>query len=191
MGIRAFLAIPATGEVVNESRRVIKQLTTAGGPDVRWVNPEQVHLTLKFFVDIRQEATIDICRRVQAVVDEISAFSAEVVGVGAFPAADRPRTIWAGVGEGANDLANVAQQVESVLETLGYPRERRRFQPHLTLGRVKGRGPMTELSETIVKFPSHVFGWLTVSELNLYRSELDRSGPIYHRMATLRLGENL
>ncbi len=188
MGIRAFWAVPVSQEVVAESRRVIQQLAPEGGEDVKWVNPEQLHFTLKFFGDIRLEATSDICRRVQGIVDSFAAFPAEVAGVGAFPALDRPRTIWAGVQQGSDRFAELAQRMESSLETLGYPREKRRFRPHLTLGRVKGRGPFHELSESIRPLQSHPFGWLHVAEVVLYRSELSSQGPTYDRLATLRLG---
>ena len=174
MGIRAFLAIPVSAEVIAESGRIIQQLTPCGGGDVKWVDPQQLHLTLKFFGDVTHEATSDICRRVQEAIDSCPAFVAEVLGVGAFPALQRPRTIWAGVDHGADRLVILAGRMEKSLETLGYPRERRQFKPHLTLGRVKGRGPFRELAAKIGQLQSHPFGWMEVTEVVLFRSELSR-----------------
>lgn len=190
MGIRAFLAIPVSAEVRAESRRVIQRLAQSCESNVKWVDPDQLHLTLKFFGDIRQEATSDICRRVQEVIEGHPEFPAEFVGVGAFPQPHRPRTIWAGVELGQDRLVDLAHRIERSLETLGYPRERRRFMPHLTLGRVKARGPFQELAQAIGELGSHPFGGMWVSELVLFRSELSSEGPHYHRMATLSLPAN-
>lgn len=187
--VRSFLALEVSAAVLAAAQKVIRALRIDDGPAVRWVEPEHMHITLKFFGDIAPELTSDICRRVQGVLDESQPFEIEVAGVGAFPSNDRPRTIWAGVAAGSGPLIDLAQRIETALEPLGFPRERRQFHPHLTLGRVKGRGPMDPLSSRIAKFDDqHQLGATAVDELLLLSSERTPTGPVYSRMATLEFG---
>jgi 2'-5' RNA ligase len=187
--IRSFLALEVSSAVAAAAERLIRVLASGNGPPVRWVERQDMHITLKFFGDIAPELTSDICRRVQQVLDGLSPFEIKVVGVGAFPRSDRPRTIWAGVSAGSDRLIELADRIESVLEPLGLPRERRRFHPHLTLGRVKGSSPLAPLAARIEAIDvAHELGVTSVRELLLLSSELKPSGPVYGRMATLALG---
>ena len=109
--------------------------------------------------------------------------------MGAFPKVDRPRTIWAGVTAGGEPLSDLAELLETAFEPMGFPRERRRFHPHLTLGRVKGRGSLEALSSRITKLgDEHELGIARVDELLLMSSDLKPAGPVYTRMATLKFG---
>jgi 2'-5' RNA ligase len=187
--VRSFLAIEVSGSVLSAAQKVIRAFSAGDVPAVRWVHPEQMHITLKFFGNIAPELTNDICHHVQGVVDETEPFEFEVAGVGAFPSNDRPRTIWAGVTSGSDPIIQLVHRIEGALEPLGFPRERRQFHPHLTLGRVKGRGPLHSLSSRIAEFDEkYELGVTTVDELLLLSSELQPTGPIYSRMATLEFG---
>lgn len=185
--VRTFLAIEVSPPVAESAAQVIRALSGADGPTVRWVEPKHMHITLKFFGDIAVEMTSDICRLAQDVVQTFEPFEFEVSGVGAFPSVDRPRTIWAGVTDGSKTFCRLAQDLELALEPLGFPRQRRRFQPHLTLGRVKGTGRMNPLTTRIEQNQAVQFGATTTDEVLLLSSELARSGPRYERMATLAL----
>jgi 2'-5' RNA ligase len=187
--IRAFLAVKSSPEVRQSAQRVIAEFAEVplGGSKVKWVEPEQSHITIKFFGDIAPEATSAICRNVQSVLEDVESFQIDVKGVGAFPDLRRPRTIWAGVDQGADRMVDLATRIEAAMEPLGYPREHRRFHPHLTLGRLRGRGVAAELGDRISDLADSPFGRIQVTELVLLSSELARSGPVYNRMATLPL----
>jgi 2'-5' RNA ligase len=102
----------------------------------------------------------------------------EVRGIGAFPDARRPRILWMGSGEGAQTMIALADRVEEQLHRLGYRREPRRFQPHLTLGRVRG-GRAVELGPILEKYADLEIGQISVEEVIVFSSTLERTGPIY------------
>lgn len=185
--IRAFLAVEASPEVRREAARLTSRLAHVA-KSVKWVEAENMHLTLKFFSEIAPEAVPTITRAVQHVALQCPLFEMEVHGAGAFPKIERPRTLWAGVREGAERLVELAGAIDEALEPLGYPRESRRFHAHLTMGRVRGRQQGGILAEELRSLSDHPLGRTMVSELVFFSSELQKSGPVYTRMATIRLG---
>ena len=134
--IRAFIAIDLPPEVLQCLDDVSQQLREKliGAP-VRWVPVENIHLTLKFLGDV-SGSNIDILTDLlQSIVSNVKQFELSVGGLGAYPKPHRPRVIWVGV-EAPPDLMIAQRSVESEMSRLGYARERRPFNPHLTLGRV-------------------------------------------------------
>ena len=112
---------------------------------VRWTKPENVHLTLKFLGDVREEALEDL----RAVLSEACAghasFDVGLAGLGAFPSARRARILWFGIDEGAEALISLAADVGGALASLGFEREKRSYTPHLTLGRIRDRPAALDL----------------------------------------------
>ena len=156
---------------------------------MKWVAPELLHLTLKFFGTIEVAKTPAICAEVQSVVQGVATFPIEIRGVGAFPATIRPRTIWAGVGAGSARLNALAQSIDAALATLGYSREKRGFNAHMTLGRVKGRGSILPLTQALTALADQSFGSMSVDSILLFSSKLGRSGPQYQCLATMPLAK--
>ena len=109
--------------------------------DVNWVEPHNLHLTLKFLGDVHQQEIVRVCQAMARGAAEVKPFELDVRGAGAFPNAARPRTVWLGAGDGAEPMVVLHDRVEAALAKLGYREEHRRFQPHLTIGRVRGAGP--------------------------------------------------
>ena len=178
--LRTFIAAEISPEMRTSALRLIDRLRIAP-VKVTWTRPDNLHYTIKFLGDVLAEKTADVCRAVQAAVGPFTPFEIVAAGAGAFPSPSHPRTIWLGMGEGAEPLELVFQAVERVLEPLGYPREHRKFTAHITLGRVRGGSPsgMQEMAELLKKHADFDAGAMTLDELTVFSSTLGRDGPKY------------
>jgi len=152
---------------------------------VRWVDPDNLHITLKFFGDIPVEATHEISKATQAAVADREPFEILVSGAGAFPDLERARTVWLGVTTGVSHFIDLATQIEDNMHDLGYPPERRRFHPHLTIGRVRGKQADGQLAELLGELEECFIGPSVVDEIVVFSSSLERGGPVYSRIATI------
>src|SRR5439155_9603340 len=113
------------------------QLGQAGTP-VKWVEPENLHVTLLFLGEVDAREVLEVCKTVQRTAAVIAPFAIDVRGVGCFPNLRRPRTLWVGVGDGSAKMVGLHDALEGPLLQLGcYRREDRGFTPHVTLGRTK------------------------------------------------------
>ena len=116
-------------------------------------------------------------------------FELEVRGAGAFPNAARPRTVWLGAGAGAEQMVTLHDRVEDPLAELGYREEHRRFQSHLTIGRVRGGGlGIAELGKLVQQHARFLAGRMTVGKVTVFASTLTPAGPIYEVLGTAPLG---
>jgi RNA 2',3'-cyclic 3'-phosphodiesterase len=125
--------------VASVVERVRAQPLPAGARDVRWVRLDGLHLTLRFLgptPDHQIDRTITAVRHVAA--SAAGPVDLELTGAGAFPRAERPRTLWIGVGGDLAGLASLARTMEEALVEAGWPAETRPFAPHLTLARSDG-----------------------------------------------------
>lgn len=187
--IRTFVAVE-TSEPVRRRAEELIGLLRAAGADVKWVERQNMHLTLKFLGDVPSAEAPQVCEAVQNAVAAAQPFEMRLSGAGAFPRPNRPRTVWLGVSEGEESLAALHKGVEKALQKLGYEKEGRRFEPHLTLGRVRGIGPATvELGRLIQQHADFDAGRCPVGEVVVFSSQLRPRGPIYAAMARTRLGE--
>ena len=149
--------------------------------DIRWNRPEGIHLTLKFLGEI-SEAQVKQVADDLAAVQPFKKFPIEVKGFGFFPGPARPRVFWAGV-EAPPDLAQLAGQIEDHLEKLGFPREPRNFNPHLTLARFKDSRPHPSLRALVEQQGNPSFGLFEPAEFFLFESKLSPRGADYRKVA--------
>lgn len=166
-------------------KRVLERLHDMGKA-VRAVDPGSLHLTLKFLGDTPLETIPDIARVVERCAAAEESFTAHLTGLGAFPHADRPSVIWAGM-TGAEPVARLAEALEEEVAALGFPKEGRRFHPHVTLARIKFK-PSPELRALLAEHQATEFGSLPVQRVSLYQSELGPEGPRYTVLASAPLG---
>ena len=181
--IRTFVAVDVTEAVRERAAQLIEELRSCGG-DIKWVEPHNMHLTLKFLGDVPETEVNSVCRAVVQAAADLPPFSISVQGVGAFPHVGRPRTVWIGVEEGAEQLGSLQRAVDRALKPLGYPKERRPFHAHLTLGRIRRGGPESRtLSDRLREQQAFLAGHSQIKEVVVYASYLDRSGPSYQAMS--------
>ncbi|MFQ6012080.1 MAG: RNA 2',3'-cyclic phosphodiesterase [Thermoplasmata archaeon] len=174
--MRAFIAVD-----IESTPGMIRFLDALRGTRarVRVVSPENLHLTLKFLGETDDGLVASLREALAEAVKGEEPFTLTLHGTGAFPSRRNPRVLWIGV-QGGDPLVRIATRLEGGLQGLGFPRERRRFAPHLTVGRVKGRADREELTELLEAHRDEAFGTQRVEELRLKRSELRPSGARYH-----------
>lgn len=180
--IRAFVAVPIPA--LPALRPVLRRLELLGSA-IKPVAPENLHVTLKFLGPIPFEQVPQIAAVMQLAADRETPFTATVVGMGAFPRPERPSVVWAGLND-ADGLVRMAERIEQHLLPLGFPRERRAFQPHLTLARVR-RKPPAELAELLRIHQATPFGTVNIEAIQLFQSEPGPTGPRYGSLATAEL----
>jgi len=185
--LRAFIAAEMSPDVRTKAGSLIVELARAGA-EVKWVDPENMHLTIKFLGELPVEEVPEVCHRVAEAVAGVAPFEIALRGAGAFPKPDRPRTLWLGVSDGADSLTDLAERVETSLTTLGFRRESRRFHPHLTIGRVRRATAAVATLAAQIADNSHFYaGSTAVDELVVFSSVLSPAGPTYHRLAGIAL----
>ncbi len=185
---RTFIAVEMDDAVHAAAARLIRTLA-ASQADVRWVEPHNLHLTLKFLGEVPLEEIPAVCKTVARSVAGIEPFRLELVGAGAFPNVRRPRTLWLGAEDGQVEMAALQQAVEHGLKKLGYRPEGRKFKTHLTLGRVRRAGPgLAHLSELLAEHAAFPAGASPVEKVTVFASELTPEGPVYSALSRAPLG---
>jgi 2'-5' RNA ligase len=177
--VRTFLGVDV-GEDIRDRLVSLQEELAIAAPDVKWVEPENLHITLLFLGEVEQRETLDICRAAQKAIASMNAFALTIEGVGAFPNVRRPRTLWVGVGTGLQAVVAVHDAIERPLLDMGnYRRETRGYTPHVTLGRVRGERTNGDLAKTLTKHKTWSGGEVTVKEVQVMTSDLTPDGPIY------------
>lgn len=189
-GVRAFVAVEP-GEATRAVLRALRERLTAAIPhrSVRWVRPEQCHLTLRFLGNVPSTQLAALEQRLADAVAGSTAFSLGLASLGAFPSPTAPRVLWVGLQGDLEALAALARRVEVAVADLGDHQETRQFHPHLTLGRVAERD--ARLTRVLAEQWAHVpapppSAWL-VEEVKLFRSELRPEGAMYSVLARFPL----
>lgn len=179
--IRAFIAVELPDAVREFLAEISAELKRTGG-DVKWVRPESIHLTLKFLGAVRNELVPEIEAVAVPVFSRQQPFVVQAKGLGAFPHLGRPRVIWAGLEDREGRLGPLAGLVESAVVPLGIPRERKSFNPHLTLGRVRSDKGRTDLVETVRQRMEVIGPSFSVDHAVLFQSILKPSGAEYRAL---------
>jgi 2'-5' RNA ligase len=191
--IRSFVAIELDEELRRQLSRIQRSLKSKGIEDeVRWVNPDGIHLTLKFLGDVPASRINEIVLAVTQGREDVLPFIIGLRGVGCFPTTRRPNVIWVGVDGDTATLARLQTAIEDRLAVLGYPPEKRKFTPHLTLGRVVRRvtdSDRRRIGSLIQDQAVGSLGEMLVREVSLMKSELSPTGARYTRLAAVPLGE--
>ncbi len=179
--MRLFVGIDMPAAVKDQMAALIEHLRP-GAPDAKWVPRDNLHVTLSFLGEVREEGEIGAA---------VASAAASVQGPiptaldesGAFPSPRRARVLWVGLEDGEGRLVALANAVAAALEPLGFPREKRAWTAHLTLARFRLPGNVTAmLEEPIPGLP------FEVREATLFRSKLARPAPTYEPLQSLPLG---
>jgi len=177
--VRLFVAVRMPGEIRRRVAEIERQLM-ASGADVKWVSEENLHITMKFLGYVEEDRLDAVCRAVESAVAGMSVFDVALSGVEAFPNPRRPSVIWVGVASGGEELAALAERIESALERIGFARDDRPFSPHVTVGRVKSPAlGMEKLREAMDRFKESPAGSFGAEGVTVMRSDLRPTGPIY------------
>ena len=189
--IRSFIAIELPPEIREALGSLEKRLKAGRHPFVRWVDPDSIHLTLKFLGNVDSTSVPDIVEAMNRVPKPMSSLLFQIEGVGVFPNWNRPQVVWVGIGGDIAKLGSLQRDLENTLAPLGFPRESRSFRPHLTLGRLRDRASLKDRQEfgTLAQsVRSETRPSFEVSSLSLMKSQLTPSGAVYSRLASVELG---
>jgi 2'-5' RNA ligase len=176
---RTFIAIDPGKDIRNRLVALQEQLAKAG-TEVKWVEPENLHVTLLFLGEVGERDLPAVCKAVADVAQQTLAFPLSVERASCFGSPRRPRTLWAGVGEGTQAVCALHDALEGPLLDLGcYRREERQYTPHITLGRVRSDRPTDKLAAALAKNAGWQGGETLVREVLVMGSELTPEGPVY------------
>jgi 2'-5' RNA ligase len=181
--VRAFIAVELAPELLSRVLDLQKEILTTEA-DIKAVEPENIHFTLKFLGEIPQSAVDEVAQSLSKL--DFRNFLAEVAGVGCFPTIRNPRVVWIGVRRGQEDFTSLAKQLESNLRTIGFRPEREGFTAHLTIARVRSGRNKAELLKKLGEVMNTEIGEMIVSTIKLKKSTLTPKGPIYTTIHEVR-----
>lgn len=189
MKIRSFLAFDITNKMKAELASVIAILSPKT-KCVKWVRPELMHCTLRFFGEVEEELLLgDVSKTIKEQVKHQSPIHLEGRGVGAFPNWRYPRVLWAGLIGEVESMMSLQTRLEEEFENFGFEKDHRAFRLHLTLGRARSQMKNCQsFMQVVEKMADLNFGDVTVKSLTLYKSELAREGPIYTALSKFDFG---
>jgi RNA 2',3'-cyclic 3'-phosphodiesterase len=188
--IRCFIAIeiPKTVQekliaIQNELRKQIEFGRAS------WVKPGNVHLTLKFLGDVPKNRIEAVNQALKNVASNHPPFSMQIRGIGAFPNMARPRVIWSSVKSGAKEAAELARDINIELSRCGFPLDNKKFNPHLTLARLKSRINLKPFVEIFRQYDEIDGATFPVNEIKLIKSQLHPGGSIYTTLQSSALNQ--
>lgn len=189
--MRTFIAFDLPDALRTElqaaSQRLQRKLAAA---PLRWVAADSIHLTLKFLGEIEEGQVAAVVERLQAAAASIAPLEISLTQLGAFPTAQRPRVLWAGLRAPAA-LGELQLAVEVQLAQLGFPPEGRPFTPHLTLARAQRDARPAQLAAVAPALAAESLEPLTAAlrEITLFQSQLNRGGAVYNPLVRIHLAD--
>lgn len=179
--MRAFIAI----EIPDNQKKIvwnfIQEFKKLNLP-IKWVEYENLHITLKFFGEIDEKKLAQILPVLSSISNSTKSFTMQLENFGCFPNIRNPRVLWTGVSQGTNEIISLAEQLEKNLVKFGFKKESKKYHPHLTIGRIKTFCKVDDIINTAVKTEP-----FNVNEFILFKSTLLSSGPVYEKIKTFSL----
>ncbi len=185
--MRLFIAIEIGDRVKKEIETLLGKLDNKDA-GIKWVKPENIHITLRFLGEVKEELLDGIKEVIQRVAERHTAFEIKAKGTGVFPDYSRPRVLWVGVDEDER-LKAIFNTLNVELEGIGFPPEERPFRPHLTIGRVKSPKAIKSVLKELRGYRDREFGKIPVKEIVLMKSTLKPTGAEYEKLMTAPLNK--
>ncbi len=183
--IRAFVAIPFSDALKSSIAEELSAFRR-NDADVRWVNPEQTHLTLRFLGSVERSGIASLSVALEDAAARSGRFPLVLSGTGAFPSFSRPRVLWIGVRPHPG-LGALHARVRDALATVGFDPEDRPFRPHVTVGRIRrGREAAAGLIESFSASPFEAR--CKVGDIALVESVLGPGGARHRDLGRFALG---
>ncbi|MBN1849450.1 MAG: RNA 2',3'-cyclic phosphodiesterase [Deltaproteobacteria bacterium] len=182
--IRSFLAFELPPEIKNIINRVSKDLRQSD-LNVRWVNVENIHLTIVFMGNIHEKEIPFMSQTIEKVCLRYAPFHVFLKGLGAFPNTRRPRVIWAGLDGDTSKMPFFQKALQKHLRPVGIKEEKRPFKPHLTLGRFKNPGPADSLLDNLIgTYKDLSSSEYSFRELIFFKSDIKPGGAVYTKLGS-------
>ena len=184
--MRTFISVELTDEVKTKLTELIEELK-AEVPEIKWVPPANLHITLKFLGWVDEKNLDKLIELTTKAVTGQGSFKAKFENLGTFPEGKHPRVVWVGTAEGGDQLCQLARGLEATLSKNGFRSEERVTRPHITVGRVKEKKGVDRLVKKLESIKSAEFGEMIVDRVTIMKSTLRRSGPIYEIFKEVKL----
>lgn len=184
INLRSFIAIELP-DTVKSALAGLQDDLKKEGADVRWVKPDNIHLTLKFLGDMDEGLVVDAVEKLKGTCSTFPAFNLEICGTGVFPNMKSPRVIWVGIMQSPL-LADLQSSIEDGMSALRFTREKRTFTPHLTLGRFRSAKGKDALLEKIGLYKDSGYGMIDARAVSFMRSDLSPSGAKHTAIAEIQ-----
>jgi len=179
--MRAFIAIELSPEIKDSLEQIQSHLKYSGA-DVKWIEKDNIHLTLKFLGEIDEKRL----QYIKDILDEIGKlsepFEISLKDIGAFPKIDYPRVVWVGLDKGVAESKILAEKIDEALSKIGFDKKSRPFTAHLTLGRVRSSKNKDALKEKILNCQTSTVDYQLIGCVTLYRSTLTPEGSVYTKL---------
>lgn len=187
--MRVFIAIdmePRIKRALISLQERLKEEADIKKGEVKWVQPEGMHLTLKFLGQTRDEQLAEICDAVGQAAAEHENFDLDIKSVGYF-GGKSARVLWVGSGTGSEQLCDLQKSIEKKLAPLGWAKEKRKFTGHLTVCRIKNSSAGVRLAKLADDFSDFHAGLIGVDSVIVYQSRLTPTGAIYTVLGKYKL----
>jgi len=182
---RGFIAIDvkASSEISNIINEFKKSVT-----NIKLVEPKNIHITLKFLGDTDENLISKIKGIIEESVEDINPFEIKIKDTGVFPNENYIKVIWIGI-KNHEQIAEIAKKIDDQLSKIGFKKEKRKFSPHITIGRVKSGKDKEKILQILNKYKNVDFIDLKIDSIKLKKSELNPKGPIYTTLKEIKIGQ--
>ena len=189
--MRVFIAIDTNEEIrkgLADLQAELQSKVDIKKSDVKWVNPKNIHLTLKFLGEIKDNDTVEVCNITKEVAGKHRGFELDIESVGYFGGRSA-RVLWVGIGKGRDNLLELQKDLEQQLDLAGWPTEKRQFSGHLTLCRIRNPKAGVKLAQMTEGYKDFKLGTMPADSVPVYQSQLTPSGPIYTVLGNYKMRE--
>jgi 2'-5' RNA ligase len=187
--MRVFIAIDIddkTRKAIASLQKQIASKVDVKKGDLKWVEPNNIHLTLKFLGEISDEQLKEVSEIVNTVAQAHQKFTLEIESVGSFGGRSA-KVVWVGASKGTDELLALQKDLDDLLAQAGYPKEEREFSAHLTLCRVNHPMAGIKMGEAIAQFSHLKLGSIAADAIYVYQSQLTPAGPNYTLLGDFKL----
>lgn len=185
--IRTFIAIELPQTLITFLNKLQENMKSYGFK-VKWVRPENIHITLKFLGNIHKADVEKIGHAITRAVKDNGSVSLWARGIGVFPNIRRPKVIWAGLKGETSSLISLQKKIDVAMGEIGFPQEERPFKAHLTLGRIKTKIDSKRLAEAMNRFGESESETFTADQVILFKSDLKPTGAVYTKLVNCKFG---
>jgi len=187
--MRLFIAIDINERIrkaLGDLQQQLQKKADIKKGDVKWVRPDDIHLTLKFLGEVEDEKVAEVCNITKDVAARHKRFELKIESVGYF-GGKSAKVLWVGAGEGTNNLQVLQKELEEQLALAGWPEETREFAGHLTMCRIKDPKAGVKLAQMTEEYRDFKLGVISADSVVVYKSDLMPSGPVYTVLGDYKL----
>jgi 2'-5' RNA ligase len=182
---RIFIAVNFPNQVIKKIYKLQKSLINSTSSIIRWIKLENIHVTLKFLGEVELTKVQIIEKYLDSIANEIQPFHLNLGGIRAFPNWRHPRIVCIEI-EKSEPILLLAKMIEENISTLNYQKEIRSFSPHLTIGRIRENASYEDIQMLEINSStfSRIEDQIMITKIQLYKSDLYPSGPVYTLLHT-------